>query len=83
MLNDEIINVELTNLKEQLYKWNKKSIEIQNKFNFILPKYIIDEIIEKEDTNDFSNLNYLINCAVVNGRLSKDNGALLKKVYIF
>lgn len=69
------------NFHGQNLEWNKKAKIIQSKFNFILPDYIIDEIIKNEEKKDYLNLNYLINLAVINGRISKDNGKLIKKTY--
>ena len=71
----------LEELQKKVLEWNQKAKIIQAKFNFVLPNYIIDEIIEKESHKNYSNLHCLINCAVVSGRLSKDNGLIIKQVY--
>lgn len=70
-------------LQQELSKWNKKANKIQSNFNFHIPDYIIDEIIESEDSNSFVNLHYLINCALVNERIAEDNAKILKQVYSF
>ena len=72
---------ELNLLQNKISEWNDKSIKIQSNFDFVLPNYIIDEILENEDTKNYFNLHYLINCAVINGRITEDNGKLLKKIY--
>ena len=72
---------QLNLLKEKLEYWNQKSLEIQSKFDFIIPNYIIGEIIEKEKSKDYLNLYYLINCAIINGRISESNGKKLKQLY--
>lgn len=72
---------ELNNLQDEISEWNNKSIKIQSNFDFVLPNYIIDEILENENTKNYFNLHYLINCAVINGRITEDNGKLLKKIY--
>lgn len=74
---------ELNNLQNRIFDWKIKSDVIKEKFNFYLPDYIIDEIIENEKTKNFVNLHYLINCAVVNNRLSESNAKLLRQVYKF
>lgn len=73
--------IELEKLQNRISEWNRKASEIQSKFNFILPNYIIDEIIENEDRKDYLNLHYLINCAVINGRISETDGNIIKQVY--
>ena len=74
---------ELNNLQNRIFDWKIKADVIKEKFNFYLPDYIIDEIIENEKTKNFVNLHYLINCAVVNNRLSESNAKLLRQVYKF
>ena len=58
---------------------NKKCDDIQNRYKFKVPKYILTEIVE----NNFDKLNLcaLINLAVMNNRLSVNEGNLLKKDY--
>lgn len=73
---------ELTKLKSRIIDWKKKASIIQSNFDFILPNYIIDEIIENERNKDYLNLYYLINCAIINGRLSEENGKVLKQEYL-
>ena len=68
-------------LQNEISYWNQKAMKIQSKFDFVLPNYIIDEIVECEEKNDFYNLHYLINCAVVNGKISADNGKKIKQIY--
>ena len=70
-------------LQQELSTWNKKANKIQSSFDFHIPDYIIDEIIESEDSKSFVNLHYLINCALVNERISEDNAKILKQVYSF
>ena len=72
---------ELNTLQHKISEWNEKSLKIQSQFDFVLPNYIIDEIIENEVKKDYLNLHYLINCAVINGRITEKNGKLLKKIY--
>lgn len=74
---------ELRNLQNKILEWNQKAIKIQRKFDFILPNYIIDEIVKSEKKKDYSNLHYLINCAVVNGRISENNAKIIKNFYCY
>lgn len=74
---------ELIKLQQELYSWNEKKEKIQNNFNFLIPDYIIDEIIQNEISKSFVNLHYLVNCALVNERLSEKNANLLKQIYNF
>ncbi len=73
----------LKNLQNKILEWNQKAIKIQRKFDFILPNYIIDEIVENEEKKDYCNLNYLVNCAVVNGKISENNGKIIKRIYCY
>lgn len=76
------IQIETKNLQNKLDAFNKEKEIIQNQFNFIIPDYLIDEIIESNTTKIYLNLNYLINCAIINGTLSKENGLILKQAYM-
>ena len=78
----EIKRIELNILKDEILEWNKKSMQIQSNFDFPLPQYLINEIIEKEKSKDYFNLYYLINCAVINGKISENNGKKIKQLYV-
>ena len=82
-INSNLSNLEqhISELKKQIELWNKKATFIQSQFDFIIPNYIIDEIISNEYSKNYSNLHYLINAAVVNKRLTKNNGNILKELY--
>ena len=81
-INSNLSNIEqhISELKKQIELWNKKATFIQSQFDFIIPNYIIDEIISNEYSKNYSNLHYLINAAVVNKRLTKNNGNILKEL---
>ena len=72
---------ELDKLQNKLSDWNQKAKKIQSKLNFTLPNYLIDEIIDNENTKNYLNLHSLINCAVINGRITKENAKLIKELY--
>ncbi len=74
---------DIIDLQNQIENWNKKAKQIQLQFDFTIPNYILDEIIEQEDNkcNGKDNLYYLINCAVLNNSLSKENAKKLREIY--
>lgn len=72
---------ELKKFHNRISLIHEKSQDIQAQFDFILPNYIIDEIISEEYSKNYSNLYALINLAIVNNRLSIENGQLVKKTY--
>ena len=82
-INSNLSNIEqhISELKKQIELWNKKATFIQSQFDFIITNYIIDEIISNEYSKNYSNLHYLINAAVINKRLTKNNGNILKELY--
>lgn len=74
-LNNELI--------ERIKKVKEKEQKIQEKFNFIIPDYVLNEIVETEDNPDPDNINALINLAIVNNRINKRNAKILKKYFVF
>lgn len=81
--NTNTVEHDYNKLQESLCHLNKRANELQANFDFYIPDYIIQEIIENEDSKNFVNLHYLINCAVLNEKLSENNANLLKKIYSF
>ncbi len=75
------IQIKTKNLQNELDSFNKEKEIIQSKFDFIIPDYLIDEIIESNRSKFYVNLRHLINCAIINGRISKENGTILKMFY--
>lgn len=78
----ELKRAKLNLLQDEISEWNKKSSKIQSNFDFTLPQYLINEIIENEKSKDYFNLYYLVNCAVINGRISENNGKKIKQLYV-
>lgn len=72
---------ELKELQNEVSEWNHMAIKIQSKFDFVLPNYIIDEILKNTEKKNYINLHYLVNCAVINGRISESNGKIIKQIY--
>ena len=58
---------------------NAKCDDIQSKYEFNIPKYILTELVE--NGSDKLNICSLINLAVMNDRISVNEGNLLKKDY--
>ena len=75
--------VELDRLQNNISNWEQKAEIIKSRFNFNLPDYIIDEIIKNDTSKNYVNLHYLINCALVNDRISESDANLLKQIYSF
>lgn len=53
---------------------NKLKIQIQKMFNFEIPEYVLDEMINYQNHENFC---ALVNLAVLNQRLSEKNGNYL------
>ena len=68
-------------LKKQIKLWQEKANLIRSQFNFNLPNYIIDEIINNESSKNYRNLHILINVAILNNKLSKKDGNILRSIY--
>lgn len=68
-------------LKKSLEIWNEKQKEIQANFDFIVPNYIIDEIIYLEPSKDYSKLHSLLLLAVYNRRISMEEAVKIEQVY--
>ncbi len=78
--NDKMIKAKevlINRTQNEIDNFNEDKKTIQSKFNFEIPDYLIDDIIDE----NFDSLYALINCAVVNGHLSKENAENLKSVY--
>jgi hypothetical protein len=60
-------------------KIKRRSMEIQKNYNFYIPDYVLSEIVITEKDTFFDNVIALINLAIINGKLSKENSTILKK----
>lgn len=74
-------STKILELQTQIDTWKKNANEIQSSFDFDIPNYILDELIKKRKHLNCShdNLYYLLNCAVMNGKLSRTNANKIKK----
>lgn len=57
----------------------KRGEEIQRKYTFEIPDYVLHEIVEKEERNSNDNIIALINLATINNKISLENSKILKK----
>lgn len=60
-------------------KIEKRGKEIQRKYNFKIPDYVLHEIVEKEGENSSNSIIALINLAKVNDRLLPEDADILRK----
>lgn len=67
--------IQTEKMKEQIEKINKMTNKLKEYFNFEIPRYVIDEIL---DNGEYNNICSLINLAVVNERLTKNEGECFK-----
>lgn len=69
----------LLEIEQRIYK---REIEIQNKYGFEIPDYVLYEIVKSEkDKNNIRNIIQLINLAMINKRiLLKDASILIKDI---
>lgn len=77
----ETLKEETKLLNDKISKWNTKADEIREQFNFFIPNYLIDEIIEKEIEKNYSNLHCLCNMACICGRITNEESQIIKNIY--
>lgn len=63
-------------IKKHIEKIDKIKNDLQKHINFEIPEYIIHDIVENEE---FNHICLIINVAIVNNRLSSENGKYLKE----
>ncbi len=76
--NHSTLQDEITDLQNEIKSWDLKSNEIQSNFDFTIPNYILDEIIDQQSLSNKDNLFALINCAVINGSISRESAQKIK-----
>ena len=74
---------ELQKLLTEFMFIKMKGNEIQKKFNFIIPDYVLEEIVLTRNKLDKLNLNLMINLAVINNRLTKRQAKMLKNEFYY
>ena len=60
----------------EIHRFHRLKEKIQIEYGFLIPDYIIDEIINNKD---YDNLVSLLNLAVINKRLSKQQAKIIKE----
>ena len=70
-------------LKEEIEIMENQRKKIQDKFQFEIPIYILDEIIESINKNREDNINCLINLAKINDRITEEHANALKNEFVF
>lgn len=73
-LDKEEIELKRVQLEKQTKEIELLKQKLEEHFKFEIPKYIIIDIIENEDYQHFC---LMINLAVINERLTKENGKIL------
>lgn len=78
--NKEMNKTEVENmlLKKEIKRFKNSKEKIKSQFGFNIPNYIIDEII---NNNNYNNLCSLVNLAVFQNRLTKEQGIIIKHKY--
>lgn len=72
--NVEIYEKKIREIKRKNELSNKTREKLEKYFDFYITSYIIDDIVENEDYYHFC---LMVNLAVVNNRLTADNGEKL------
>lgn len=70
---------EINRMLKMVSKIEKRGKEIQKKYNFEIPDYVLHEIVEKEGENSSNSIIALINLAKVNDRLLPGDADILRK----
>lgn len=70
-------------LKEKIAQLEIERKKIQDNFDFKVPVYILDEIIEADEKYNVENINFLINLAKINNRISEEDAMILKNEFVF
>ena len=72
------VEVENMLLKKEIKRFKNLKEKIEYQYGFNIPNYIIDEII---NNNNYDNLCSLVNLAVIQNRLTKEQGIIIKHKY--
>lgn len=72
---------ELQELLTEMMFVTAQGSEIQKKYEFTIPDYILEEIVLTRNKLNRLNLQLMINMAVINNRLTKGQATMLKKEY--
>ena len=67
---------EIKEMEQKLESYKKIREKLSSYFDFIIPDYVISDFIDNENYHHFC---LMVNIAVINNRLSKENGNTLKE----
>ena len=67
---------EIKEMNQRIELFEKIRNKLSDYFDFTIPDYVISDFIDNEDYHHFC---LMVNMAVVNNRLSKDDGNILKE----
>lgn len=72
---------DISYLQERLNYITTQGREIQKKFEFIIPNYVLEEIVDTQSKHQKTNLSAIINLAKINKRLTEEQANKLKEAY--
>lgn len=72
---------ELKDLLTETMIIKKKCKDIQKKFEFTIPDYVLEEIVLTRNKEEKVNLCLMINIAVLNNKLTKGQARKIKNIY--
>lgn len=82
IISENYSTKDLKNALTEMIFIKAQGIEIQKKFEFVIPDYVLDEIVLARNKLNKANLQLMINMAVLNNRLTNEQAKELKK-YIY
>ena len=68
-------------LQERLDYITTQGKEIQKNFEFAIPNYVLEEIVDNQNKQQKLNLIAIINLATINNRLTREQANRLKDTY--
>lgn len=72
---------DISYLQERLNYITTQGREIQKNFEFIIPNYVLEEIVDTQNKQQKTNLSAIINLAKINKRLTEEQANKLKEAY--
>lgn len=74
-------NLNVKSLETIIKNREELSNKIQSQFDFKVPNYILDEIIDRQETKSYNNLYALLGLAIFNNRITKEQANKIKSIY--
>ncbi|MBR2587869.1 MAG: hypothetical protein IKD77_01535 [Bacilli bacterium] len=82
IISENYSTKDLKNALTEMIFIKAQGIEIQKKFEFVIPDYVLDEIVLARNKLNKANLQLMINMAVLNNRLTNEQAKELKNIFI-